>query len=201
MFPGIVSEGCYFHLAKRLDYHVKSLGPMEMYKNETYFRLKMNKLAALAFVPFADVVATFESHAIQFLQDELPLLSYVERTWVGAPVAGIRRLGPKFPMQMWNVLDRASTGSTRTTNALEAYHHSFNARISCQHPTIWKLLDSLKNQQALSTNTIQRVERCCSFRPSAAKATRNTRIQNLIDNYTRADADRLLRGIAFNCMM
>ena len=65
----------FFHLAKRLDYHVKSLGLMEKYKNNTDFRLRVKKLAAPAFVSVADDVATFESHAIHFLQDELPLLS------------------------------------------------------------------------------------------------------------------------------
>ena len=94
-------------------------------------------------------------------------------------------LDPEFPLQMWNVLDRDYTGSTRTTNALDTYRHSLNALISCQHPTIWRTSKH-------STNL-----RSCSFRPSAA---RNNRIQNLTDNYTRADADRLLRGIAYNYM-
>ena len=40
-------------MAKRLDYHVKSLGLMEKYKNDTDFRLRVKKLAALAFVPVA----------------------------------------------------------------------------------------------------------------------------------------------------
>ena len=48
-------------MAKHLDYHVKSLGLMEKYKNDTDFRLRVKKLAALPFVPVADVVATFES--------------------------------------------------------------------------------------------------------------------------------------------
>ena len=52
VFPGIVSEDCYFHLAKRLAYHVKSLGLMEKYKNDADFRLRVTKLAALAFVMF-----------------------------------------------------------------------------------------------------------------------------------------------------
>ena len=100
---------------------MKSLGLMEKHKNDTDFRLRMKKLAALDFVPVADVVATFGSHAIQFLQDELPLLSYFERTWIEAPVTGNRRLDPEFSLQKWKALDRASTGS---------------ALISCQHPTV-----------------------------------------------------------------
>ena len=94
-------------------------------------------------------------------------------------------LDPEFPLQMWNILDRDSTGFTRTTNALEAYHYSFDALISCQHPTI---LRTSKLSQ-VSTNL-----RGCSFRLIAA---RNKRIQDLIDSYIRAYANRLLRGIAY----
>ena len=28
VFPGIGEEGCFFHMAKRLDFHVKQLGLM-----------------------------------------------------------------------------------------------------------------------------------------------------------------------------
>ena len=41
----------------------------------------------------------------------------------------------------------AGTGSTRTTNALESFHHSFNSLLSCTHPAVWKLLESLEAQQ------------------------------------------------------
>ena len=87
-------------------------------------------LLCQSFVPVADVIPTFESISTQFLQDELPLLAYFEKTWIETPV-GTRRLAADFPSQMWNALERSSTGSTRTTNALEAYHHAFNALISC----------------------------------------------------------------------
>ena len=181
VFPGIASEGCFFHLSKRLDYHVKSLGLMQKYKDDTDFRIRVKKLAALAFIPVADVIPAFESLSTLFLQDELPLLAYFEKTWIGTPVGATRRLTPDFPIQMWNTLERSAAGSTRTTNAWEAYHHAFNALISCQHPSVWKFLDSLKNQQAL--------QRGCSFRPKPSEAARNTRIVNLITSYTRATAE------------
>ena len=73
VFPGIASEGCFFHLSKRLDYHVKILGLMQKYKDDTDFRIRVKKLAALAFIPVADVIPAFESLSTHFLQDELPL--------------------------------------------------------------------------------------------------------------------------------
>ena len=104
-------------------------------------------LAALAFIPVSDLVAVYEALSTTFLADEIPILHYFESTWIGMGVgAGGLRRDPAFPHQMWNVLNRHDQGSTRTTNALEAFHHSFNALISCQNPSIWTLLDSLKRQ-------------------------------------------------------
>ena len=172
-----------------------SLGLMQKYEDDTDFRIRVKKLAALAFIPVADVIPALESLSTQFLQDELPLfMAYFEKTWIGTPV-GATRVTPDFPIQMWNALERSAAGSTRTTNATEAYYHAFNALISCQHPSVWKFLDSLKNQQALTANTMQRIQRGCSFRPRPTEAARNTRIVNLI---TRATADSFLRRIAFN---
>ena len=133
VFPGIGEEGCFFHLFKRLDFPVKRLGLMTKYLTDDDFKLRMKMLSALAFVLVSDVVANFESLATTFLNDELPLLGYFKSTWIGQSVGG-RRLPPMFSHHMWNVLDRAGTGSTRTTNALESFHHSFNSLLSCTHP-------------------------------------------------------------------
>ena len=76
VFPGIASEGCFFHLSKRLDYHVKRLGLMQKYKDDTDFRIRVKKLAALAFIPVADVIPAFESLSTQFLQERLGEVCY-----------------------------------------------------------------------------------------------------------------------------
>ena len=131
--------------------------------------------------------------------DELPILHYFESTWIGLTVGG-RRMAPAFPHVMWNVHDRYTDGASRTTNALEAFHHSFNSLISCQHPSIWTLLTSLEKQQALTTNTINEITRGTSFVHSAKERKRNERIQTLVSGYTLPQADRMLRGIAYNYM-
>ena len=111
------------------------------------FWTRVKCLAALAFIPVSDLVAVYEALSTTFLADEISILHYFESTWIGMGVgAGGPRRDPAFPHQMWNVLNRHHQGSTRTTNALEAFHHSFNALISCQHPSIWTLLDSLKRR-------------------------------------------------------
>ena len=141
----------------------------------------------------------YESLATTFLDDELRLLSYFETTWIGAPAGG-RRLPPLFPHHMWNVLDRSSTGASRTTNALEAYHHTFNSLLACQKPTIWKLLPSLQAQQNLSRSTMLKIDDGATYTPAPKEQKRNKRIQTLVASYTRATADNFLRGIASNYM-
>ena len=63
----------------------------------------------------------------------------------------------RFPAAMWNVAGRHFTGSTRTTNALEVFHHSFNSLVACQHPSIWVLLKSLQRQQALTDDMFSHI--------------------------------------------
>ena len=98
---------------------LKELGLSPKYRADDPNKLQVKKLAALAFVPVADVVACFQSLATIFLAEELPLLAYFEGTWIVQSVGGWRP-SSTFPYHMWNVLDRSAAGSTRTTNSLEA---------------------------------------------------------------------------------
>ena len=201
VFPGI-GEGCFFHLCKRLDFRVKRFGLMTKYQMDDEFKLRVKMLAALAFVPVSDVISTYESLAVTFLDDELPLLSYFELAWIGQEVGGTgRRLPPMFSHHMWNVLDRADSGSTRTTNALESFHHSFNSLLSCALPTVWKLLESLEAQQNQTRLRMLKISRGDIFVPSAINSRKNKRIRNLVSSYTRPNALNFIRGIAYNYLL
>ena len=109
----------------------------------------------------------------------------------GKPV-GRRRRPPLFLYD---------NGSSRTTNALESFHHTLNSLLTYQHPIIWKLLESLESQQNLLRSTIFKIGRGDSFRPTVQERISNERIQNLVSSYTQATADDLRRGIAYNYMI
>ena len=47
---------------------------------------------------------------------------------------------------MWNQHFMVRTGLPRTTNAVEAWHRSFGCHMSCHHPSMWRLLNKLKEQ-------------------------------------------------------
>jgi len=63
--------------------HVQSIGLQNKYLNDEVFRLNVNKLIALAFVPVDDVSEIYSSMIIDFNQDADELLEYFEKTWVG----------------------------------------------------------------------------------------------------------------------
>ena len=144
----------------------------------------------------------FDELTESFQDDELPLVNYFESTWIGSPVGRRgRRTPPIFLHDMWNVLGRHCTGSTRTTNALESFHYSFNSLLTCQHPSIWVLLKSLQRQQALTDNILVHIDRGDTKQPSAKERSRNERIVNLVTKYNPADANKTLRGITYNYMI
>lgn len=62
---------------------VQSLGLQNKYVNDDAFRLNVNKLLALAFVPVDDVSRAYSSMIVEFDQDADELLEYFEKTWVG----------------------------------------------------------------------------------------------------------------------
>ena len=44
-------EGCFFHLCTRSDFKVKQLGLTNKYRSDADYKIRIKKLAALAFIP------------------------------------------------------------------------------------------------------------------------------------------------------
>ena len=119
-----------------------------------------------------ELITVYEALADTFEGDEQELISYFEATWIGGVVGRRqRRTLVKFPAAMWNVVGCHFTGSTRTTNALEAFHHSFNSLVACQHPSIWVLLKSLQRQQALTDNMLSHIAQGETKLPGTREST------------------------------
>ena len=201
LFPDVNIEGCFFHFCKRLDFKVKQLGLMNKYQSDADLKMLIKKLAALAFIPLVDVVSVYEELADTFEDDEVPVLTYFESTWI-ENVIGRRgsRSPPHFSLKMWNVIGRHQQGSTRTNNAIEAFNHKFNSLLSCHHPSLWTLIKSLRREQALTENTHAHINRGDTKQPSTKEASRHARITNIVQSYISSDPDKTFRGITFNYM-
>ncbi len=144
-FPDARIHGCFFHLSQNFHRHLGQLGLRQQYINDPNFALNAKMILSLAFVPINSLDA-----AIDQLRDNIPdelqtALDYFEDNYIGRPNRrGGNRRRPLFPVEMWNVHTRTLEGFPRTNNHAEAANRRLQAEIQLDHPTIWRLIDSLK---------------------------------------------------------
>ncbi|CAB4057631.1 unnamed protein product [Lepeophtheirus salmonis] len=88
-----------------------------IYENDPNFALKMRMLASLAFLPLRFVEQYFEhlSTYNDYPEEPLPVLDYLENTWIGRPTGNITRRPPRFSNALWNCYDSAKDGSSSST--------------------------------------------------------------------------------------
>jgi hypothetical protein len=123
-----------------------------MYENNGNFRLEVNTLPSLAFIPTANVPSAFRLlFDLVFIDHLLPLLAYFEKTYVGTDGKEAR-----YPPQMWNLHSRIMESEPRTSNGIESWHHQLSSTVAASHPTIWKILEELKLEITLSEQKIAR---------------------------------------------
>ncbi len=147
-FPNAEVQGCYFHLNQCLVRKVQQLGLKRHFDNDMDYKLKVKSLAALSFVPPNDVQNIFNDLSVTFPDDDasFQLLGYFDANWVNGP--GNR--DPRYPIQLWNHHAAAAEGGPRTTNCCEGWHNSLNSHFLCKHPSVWKLMDGLKEDIRLN---------------------------------------------------
>ena len=131
-FPHALQRGCFFHLSQCLWRKIQQIeGMQEKYKTDPDFALQIRHLAALAYVPEADVMTSFENllDSQYYTENEgflQPLIDYFEDTWIGRMDRRNRRRQPLFPISLWNCHEAAKSGLPRTNNSVEGWHRGFN---------------------------------------------------------------------------
>ncbi|KRZ70481.1 PiggyBac transposable element-derived protein 3 [Trichinella papuae] len=114
----------------------------------SFYCIIISTRRSLAFVPTDGLEQAIDSLA-GHLPDELqPLLDWFEDSYVGRQNRrGGGRRPPIFPIEMWSMYRRVIDGDNRTNNFAEAAHRRLKAELGMAHPTIWKLIDSLRKVQ------------------------------------------------------
>ena len=155
-------------------------------------------IGALAFVPLADILQSFNVLSQHCVGNEQGILDYFKTNYKGEVRRG-RRRPPMFPHTLWNIHRRVVNDLPRTNNLLEGWHGQFNQCVTIAHPTIWKLIKALRRDA-----TIQQV-RVGHFiagnRPSQQRLADqdvNDRIKNLVNTYNQRPTIDFLRGISYN---
>ena len=54
-----------------------------------------------------------------------------------------------FPIAMWNTVERTEDDLTRTNNNIEGWYHRFNLNVDGKHPTLWKFIESLQQEETI----------------------------------------------------
>jgi hypothetical protein len=117
--------------------------------------MSIKMLVALAFVPVNEVGVCFDEISHQAPNKLLDILDSFERTYMGANRGG-RQIPPTFDRGIWNVRDRVIQGLPRTNNSVEGWHQGFQSSLSCQHPTVYKLIKAFLMEQNISEQRIAR---------------------------------------------
>ena len=217
-FPNCQIYLCLFHLSKNVYGRVMENGYKQQYHADEDFSLKIRCLPALAFLPEEDVEEGFNDLAeTDIVPDEI--LTYFKGTYIGdmrGRGQNRRRVQPMFPIQLWNIRDRAIQGLPRTTNNLESWyeksfpqiwhifnylyfrHRAINSTITCSHPNIWMLLKALKKEEILIQTKISQAEQGQGSSRMTKYMAMDKRIQTLVLNYDQDDKLKFLCSIARN---
>ena len=109
----------------------------------------MKCLQALSFIPEPIVIECFELISGDFEDDELAVLNYFERTYIGAINPRSKRRQPQYSLDFWNMRDRSLLRAPLTTNHSEGWHARLNSTCGRNIPNIWQFLDLLKSEMGL----------------------------------------------------
>lgn len=140
-FPSASIKGCLFHFTKAIWRNCQKIGLASHYAKDQLVRKFIKGLMALPFVPTDDLQAALDilrSDLPHANSDVRPLLDQLEcyffHTWVRGD----------FSPTIWNCYH---SFSFRTTNHVEGWHRKFNSKIKIAHPTIFKFLRHLQEEE------------------------------------------------------
>ena len=197
-FPCCETVGCFFHMCQSVYRRICDLGLKCQYNTDNNFSLLIRMFCALAFLPTEEVTEAFEELSENEL---LPMefISYFELTYIGA-IRGRRRRreAPLYPITFWNMRSRVMNKLPRTNNALEGFHSALNQSLACKNPNIWKFIDVLKKEEALTETKILHLQ----LGEQPVKKKKYEKLDNCIvkltEEYDGSNQSDFLKAIAYN---
>ena len=177
---------------------IQEIGLQADYMHDEDLALRLRMLPALAFASPFDVPELFPLVLEQLnIPEALQLSLYFERTYIGRTLPGGGQINPVFPITMWNHHHEVPIGIPRTTNAIEAWHRSYNATIGCHLPNLWKFIDSLKREQCLVE--AKQAKYIGGDKPVKLLKNRANEeaLTNLVQGYLHRPQLEFLRGVAY----
>ena len=85
----------------------------------------------------------------QYNGDADEVLDYFEDIYIGRFCGNALQRPALFPIELWNMFNRATEEFARKNLNMEACHSNFQANVSSTHPTFWKFLDVLLREEGI----------------------------------------------------
>ena len=111
------------------------------------------------------------------------IIDYFENNYIGMMHRRGRRR-PRFPLELWNVINRVEEEIQKTNNRVEAYYGHLQAAILSFHPNIWTFLKVLNKEEALKRLEMIQMEAGEAPLPQKIRHRgSNNRIQAIVKDY------------------
>lgn len=191
VYPQAQVRACFFHLGQSVFARIQQEGLQCAYNNKDDRRIKdhTHMLLAVAFVPLADVPATFRmlSQAWRTEDDFKPMIKYFDKTYVnGTPRRGNRAaVRPRYPPTLWNQYNAAISKLHRTNNVSEAWHNRFQVVVGKHHPDVYSALQEIQKEQGDTESMVAELSlgRKVKAAPRQKWITLQERIQTVATEY------------------
>uniref|UniRef100_A0A915D2G3 Transposase n=1 Tax=Ditylenchus dipsaci TaxID=166011 RepID=A0A915D2G3_9BILA len=206
----MVVKFCLFHYSQSLFKNFQKLGLVELYQNSEV-KAWLRSFNALSFLPdfevedgFDDLIARGEnliaSGAVPQAKvaDLTRYLKYIERRYIRRFDFDNLKVDALFPVKSWNHFLSVRNGTSRTNNAVEGWHHTFNKKFAKNNMSLSHFIIRLKEEEDSTRQMDIRHD------ANPLDALRNARsqkvvkaelqIKTLVDRYAAVDV--LLRNTA-----
>lgn len=107
-----------------------------------------------------------------------------------------RAVPPRFPPQLWNVRQATLDDDAVTNNNQEGWHNRFQTIIGRHHPSFYRFLTELIDEQGRVDYNLREIELGHEIRrvPKAAQRQQRERIRNVVANFENFERQNNLYG-------
>ena len=93
-----------------------------------------------------------------------------------------------FDKGTWNQHDAIQAGLPRSKIIVEGWNHGFMSLVTCQNPTIWKFMECIQKEQALTDLKIAQILTRKPYKRAPRWVSFDEELQSIVDSYDDYDS-------------
>jgi hypothetical protein len=169
LFPNCIVKGCLFHFTRAIWRKVQNLGLARFYNTDIRVRKLIHRIMRLALLPIEKFQEVWDLIFEDCPENCKDLLDYFVTTWFD-------EFNALFHREIWNQFGNLEA---RTNNHIEGWHNSFNKKVNESHPSVYRLINFIRNDQEDNTKNIIQLSQGISL---SRKRTNYAKINQQIIN-------------------